>query len=300
MTNPFLSIARRLTRELAGRRIIPQKLAARILHRIKLGRWPDIDHPRDFNEKIMWLEFNTDTSEWSRLADKFEVREFVASRGLDHILVPLYGVWNSSSEIDLKSLPNQFVIKATNGYALILFVKDKKQFNSITFNRKVNRWTRNSFGNAGAEPHYARIKPRILAEKLLISASDDGSSQMLLDYKFLCFDGNPKYCLVCSRRDPKTFHPLLSIYSLPEWKKVDVITDPHIEPDPILPPPSLKQMISIASSLSKGFPFVRVDLYDIHGAPFFGEMTFTPAAARIDYFSPSFLLHLGSLIPLPV
>lgn len=302
--NPFRSIARRITRTLASIGWIAPLTAARILYRIKLGRWPDIDNPKDLNEKILRLEFCTDTAIWTRLADKFEVRRFVSERGLDRILVPLYGVWNNAAEIDFNTLPDSFALKSTNGYAQILLISDKSRENTESLRRKAAKWAGKTFGKAGAEPHYARIPPRLMAEKLLSPPAPESSlsssaSPMLVDYKFMCFDGKPLYCLVCSRRDPATFHPLLSLYSIPDWKKIDAITPSDAEPDTVAPPPSLSEMIDCAAILSKGFPFVRVDLYDIDGKVMFGEMTFTPAAARIDYFTPDFLLHLGSLIPLP-
>lgn len=318
--NPFRSVARRLTRTLASLGWISPLAAARILYRIKLGRWPDVNDPKDLNEKILRLEFFTDTSMWTRLADKFEVRGFVRERGLENILVPLYGIWNEAGEIDFDTLPDRFALKSTNGYAQILLISDKARENTETIRRKAAKWANKTFGKAGAEPHYARIPARVMAEKLLSPSSQPSSvssselsskphtvssseppspAPMLVDYKFLCFGGKPLYCLVCSRRDPKTFHPLLSIYSIPEWKKIDVIMPRDAEPDPVAPPPSLLEMMDCAATLSKGFPFVRVDLYDIDGKVMFGEMTFTPAAARIDYFTPDFLLHLGSLISIP-
>lgn len=306
LMNPFLSIARRLTRSLAASGLISPLSAARLLHRIQIGRWPDLMNPADLNEKIMRLEFFTDTSDWTLLADKFEVRKFVESRGLGHILVPLFGLWDKADQIDFNSLPDQFALKATNGYAQVILVRKKDLENIDALRRRAAKWARKSFGKAGAEPHYARIRHRLIAEELLSPTSRPNSlnphapAEMLVDYKFLCFDGKPLYCLICSRRDPVTFHPLLSVYSLPEWKKIDAIIPRDAEPENIPAPKALGEMISCASVLSKGFPFVRVDLYDIDGKVYFGEMTFTPAAARIDYFKPDFLLHLGSLVNLPL
>lgn len=300
--NPLKSIARRLTRSLAGARLISPRRTATLLYRIQLGRWPDLRNPRDFNEKILWLEFNTDTALWSELADKHAARNYVCRRGLEHILIPVYGVWDNAADIDFDSLPESFAIKATNGYARNLLVTDKSAYGVAGLREAVASWPSKVYGLADGEPHYTLIPPRILAEKLLPLGEDSGTERRRLpvDYKFMCFGGKPLYCRVCTDRDPRSFRAPFIFYSLPDWTPVDDSVTPEVRPDrPIPKPPRLGKMMEYAAILAEGFPFVRVDLYNIDGEIYFGEMTFTPDAARGDGMTPGFSLRLGELITLP-
>lgn len=297
--NPVKSIARRSVRFLASLRLLSPKMTAILLHRIQLGRWPDLHNPKDLNEKIMWLEFNTDTSPWSRLADKYEVRSYLQEKGLGRYLLPLYGVYDSVDEIDFEKLPDSFAIKSTNGCGQTILVRNKKDISLKSLRTTIARWARKNHGLSSAEPHYTHIPKRIIAEKLL-PAPDGSASATPVDYKFMCYDGKPLYCLVCTNRETRHFHTLLTLFSIPLWEKIEgAVTPGQNEHKDIEKPDSLEEMISCAEMLSKGFPFVRVDLYNINGKVFFGEMTFTPAASRNDSFVPKYLHALGDPIKLP-
>ena len=291
------SILRRAVRALAVAKVISPRQAAAWLHYTQLGYFPNLKDPHDLNEKILWLEFNSDTSMWPILADKLRVRDFVASKGLGGIVIPLIGSYEYASDIDFTQLPDSFVIKSNNGSAQAAIVRDKASTDLENIRIQAAKWLRSKFGLAGAEPHYLAIPPRIIVEELLPGNGDD---DMPIDYKFMCFNGKAVYCLVCTRRDPVTFHPLLSLYNLPDWKKLNdaVVKDQH-EPNAIPVPPHLEEMMRYAENLSAGFPFARIDLFDTGGKVYFGEITLTPAAARIDYFTRKHLDAMGDLITLP-
>lgn len=298
--HPFRSLLRRSVRTLASAGLISPLSTARWYYRAELGRWPRVDDPVDFNEKLLWLQFNTDTEMWSRLADKYEVRSFVEERGLGHLLPQLYGLWDSAAEVDFDTLPADFALKATDATAQTLLVTDKVKTDISFLRRRMSSWGRKKFGVAGAEPHYARIPHRIIAEQLLGDPDSTRQGRMLVDYKFMCFNGKPMYCLICSERDSKSFHSKLSLYSLPDWQPIpDAVTADFATPRQFEKPALLQEMMQVSACLSAGFPFVRVDLYEIDGKIYFGEMTFTPAAARIRYFTRPWLNHLGALISIP-
>lgn len=107
-------------------RFCPRKLAS-ILYKKYMGGKIDWKNPIDLNEKINWQKFYADTSEWTRLADKYRVREFVKERGLGEILIPLLGVWNKAEDIAYDSLPNSFVLKTNNGAGSVIIVDNKSQ-----------------------------------------------------------------------------------------------------------------------------------------------------------------------------
>ena len=252
------------------------------------------ENPCDINEKINWLKFYGDTTEWPRLADKYRVREFVAERGLSSLLVPLYGCWQEAEDIEWERLPNAFIMKVNNGSGDVLVCKDKSLLDTKQQTAHFHRLLRMKFGYQMAEPHYNHIPPVIIAEELLDYRLQSSPSTSMIDYKVFAFNGNPTYILTCSDRTSKsvqlgvydqawTFHPEFSISTSHCPLSTTVLAKPS----------TLDQMLHAASVLSSGFPFMRVDFYEVNQHLYFGEITLTPAAGLMDYFTPEFLLKLG-------
>jgi hypothetical protein len=273
----------------------PQAYTAKLFYR-RFHRHLDWDKPRDFNEKIHWLKFYSDTSRWPELTDKYRVRRYVHSKGLGRTLNKLYAVYNSPQDIELQDLPNSFVLKANNGSGDILLVPDKTKITRGKILRHFHR--RRPFGVDTAEPHYLKISPRIIAEKLL--REDSGKSVSLIDYKFFCFNGELKYIYVCWDRDEHKVEHQRETYDS-SWRLVKNAypRSGRYQSRGLSRPKSFEQMKKMCRVLAKGFPFVRVDWYEVGGQPVFGELTFTPAAGFIDYYTPDFLQTLGRQIKLP-
>ena len=91
------------------------ELLLKMRYRYVFKRKLDLNNPQDINEKILWAKLYADTSRWTELADKYKVRDYVKSKGLEDILVNLYAVWHNTSEVNFDSLPDSFIIKANNG-----------------------------------------------------------------------------------------------------------------------------------------------------------------------------------------
>ena len=263
------------------------------------------ENPSDLSEKMQWLKFYTDTSKWTELADKYKVREWVKSKGLGHILNELYAVFKNEKEIDLSKLPNSFVLKLNNGCRDRLLIENKEQVNlrDIQKHFKKNRKNVSHFARL-AEHYYLKIKPCvIIAEKLLID--NKSASDLLIDYKFFCFHGEPKYVETINGRLKKSQDTyIMQVFDM-DWNYLeDVVKElpPKINTDNknfFCPKPeSFEEMKKICRILSADFPFVRVDLYEIDGKPVFGEMTFTPDAGRKDDYVDDFLYKMGSDIDL--
>ena len=272
------------------------RIQAKRVYRNILHRDLNLIEPRDLNEKINWLKFYGNTSEWTLLADKYRVREYVISKGLEEILPKLYGVWNSVNDINLDQLPKKFVLKTNHGCGSIIIVPDKDKFNFEEAKVKLQTWLRNKFGALTAEPHYLKIKPCVIAEELLENTCSVSSS--IVDYKIWCFDGTP-YCIqVCANRQigVKTE---MSFYTL-DWEIIsDINSGSHKNDYVIVPKPaSLNLMLNYSSILSKGHPQVRIDFYDVDGKVFFGEMTFTSLGGYMDYISCDYLQKMGALTKL--
>lgn len=276
--------------------LYPQGIANEF-HKNIVGYDIDWKTPKTLNEKINWLKFYSDTSEWTRLADKYLVRDFVKSRIGNKALVKLYGVWHRAEDIDFEKLPAKFILKTNHGAGTVIPVPDKSKADKDEIRKKLNSWLKQKYGYATIEPHYLKIKPLIIAEQLLENDSEFSSS--IVDYKVYCFDGKPFCILVCTDRvigEQSRF----SYYDC-NWKAMpEVLCDSLKGTHKDIPKPEcLNQLLDYASKLSKGFPQVRVDFYIIKGKIYFGEMTFTSEGGYDGDITKSFCLQMGSKITLP-
>lgn len=257
-------------------------------------------NPRDINEKIQWLKFYSDTSKWTLSADKYRVREYVEEKGLGKMLVQLYGKWDRAADIDWDSLPQQFVMKVNNGSGDVKICQDKTKIDKDEWCRYFDKLLHKKFGYLNAEHHYDKMKPCIIAEELLDPKQQQIKTTSLVDYKIWCFDGKPMYIWVCFNR---TEHSVEVITYDLDWQphpEYSVSKDHYILAKQDVPRPhSLNEMLDAAAKLSEGFPQVRVDLYEVGGKPYFGEMTFTSGAGNNYFYTQDFLNHLGDLTQLP-
>lgn len=274
---------------------------ARLRYYYKFHKWPNFENPHDLNEKINWLKFYGDTSKWADLADKYKARDYVESLGLGDILVRLYGKWDKANMIDWDSLPNQFVLKVNNGCGDVLICKDRTKLEKEATVKLYNKLVTSKYGDVSGEPHYARITPCIIAEELLDITKQPIQSSSLIDYKVWCLNGKP-FCIWCAwnRRGHSAD---TGIYDTdwnyhPEWS---VFSRTFKEGDTRLPKPqNLNKMLDVASRLSTGFPILRVDLYEVDGKVYFGELTFTSLGGFMDYLTPEILQTMGEMVNLGI
>lgn len=275
------------------------KTLLKIRYRYVFNKKLDLKNPQDINEKILWAKLYSDTSLWTELADKYKVRDYVKSKGLGDILVKLYAVWYNIDEVDFDSLPESFIIKANNG--------DGKGTNKIihkselTIERKTElsklicKWlNRKNIGALHAEPQYKGMTPCVIAEEVL--PLDEGASS-LTDYKIWCFNGKAYYIWVCNDRGSGGNSAHVMTYDM-NWSphpEFSVFNSDYLKGEIIPKPQNFDKMIEIAETLSNGFPELRVDLYNISGKIYFGELTFTSQGGFMDFYTPEFNHKLGSL-----
>ncbi len=268
---------------------------SRILYKRNLGKVTNFNAPKDLNEKIQWLMFYTDTSVWSQLADKYAVRQYVKEKVGDNILIPLLGKWDSAEAIDFENLPEKFVMRPNNGSYDTIICKNKSMVDCEEIRKRMAFSLQHRFGFENAEPHYLKITPCIIAEKLL----EDKDNKGLIDYKIWCFNGEPYCFLVCANRNPVTHHADFVYYDI-NWESHPTFLSEKFRNNIIVPKPSnLDEMISIARRLSHGFPQVRVDLYNIGDKIFFGEMTFSSNFGMMPYYTQEVLDNMGNQCALP-
>ena len=257
------------------------------------------DNPQTLNEKILWLICYSDMSEWTRLADKIRVREYVKSKGLDDILIPLLGTWHDANDIDFDALPQKFVVKCNHDSGSAIIVDKTKGFNKRQIINKLNSALTRPYGYFSVEPHYIPIDRRILAEEY-IKLDSNGLSSSPIDYKVFCYNGEPDVIWVAYNRHIGQFCECQTRDL--EWnrrKDYEIADKAYRIGDADIPAPrSLKQMIEAARKLSTGFPEVRVDFYDVQGKLYFGEMTFTSDSGIISWFSDKYQISAGEKIDL--
>lgn len=280
--------------QLIGRNC-PETLV-KIRYFVRFGKCLNLKNPKTLNEKILYMSLRTDTSLWTRLADKYNVRGYIEECGLSNILVPLLGHWHKAEDIDFDKLPEQFVIKSTHGCGDIIIVNDKSKIDYNDVRKRMHAAISEIYGELEGGKHYMRIKPAIIAEGLL--ENDEISnrySSTLIDYKFWCFNGKAHYVRVYGNRGSQTDvmtydmdwnpHPEYSI-STKEFKSGMEIPKPQ----------NFDDMIKIVEILGKPFPVVRVDLYNIGGKIYFGELTFTSHGGMMNNLTDEFQNLAGSLI----
>lgn len=263
-------------------------------------------NPKTSNEKLTWLAAMTDTSRWTELSDKYEVRKYIESLGLKDILTECYGVWERAEDIDFNSLPDKFVLKCTHDCGSTVLVPEKSKMDKKKVVDFLNSHLAERYGYASCEPHYISIKPRVMAESLIDMGEDHNfSSADIVDYKFRCTDGIVRYAIVTYGRSfesdgANTHESIVDLYDIHTWKPMrQYLVDVGAEYKDIPCPENLDKMIEISKLLSKDYPQVRIDLYNVHGKIYFGEMTFFAASGMNHSFTDEFQRIVGDMIRLP-
>lgn len=256
------------------------------------------DQPEDLIEKIFWLQLNSDTTLWTEYADKYRVRAHLKQLGYENHLPLLYGKWDDVNSIDYSSLPKSFVLKTNNGCGTVMVVRDKSKLNFKNVNKQLDQWLAIPYGYRGAQLHYTRIKPCIIAEELLISDEKDKvlSPNSLIDYKVYCINGEPECIWVPYDRTHSGVK--MTLFDL-NWKKMSqnlVSSDYYTYSENNIPKPHcLEEMLHISKKLSANFPQVRIDFYVINNRPIIGELTFTTGWG---WFTTDYYKYLGSKLDL--
>lgn len=265
--------------------------ASKYLYFVCTGKKLNLKNPQNFNEKLQWLKLYWQNPLIVKCADKYGIYEYVKSCGNEEILNELYGVYESTSEINWDKLPNKFALKCTHGCGYNVIANNKNELNQKEVFNKINKWLGESYGYRAAEIHYDKIEPRIIVERYI----ETDAGLMPNDYKIYCFNGKAKLALVCSDRGTKL---KLNFVDL-DWNRLDIGIPSFSSPEMPSKPSCFDQMIKYAENLSKPFPFVRVDFYDYNGKPILGEMTFTPAGCMATYYNDKGLKQLGDMLVLP-
>ena len=273
------------------------KLYLKVYYYLATSKHLDFNNPKTFTQKTQWLKLYNNTPLCTQLVDKYGVRSYIKEKIGDEYLFPLLGVWNSFEDIDFSALPNEFVLKTTHDSGGIVICKDKRTLDINQARKKLSKSLATNYFWHGREYPYKNVVPKIIAEKLMTNI--DGTD--LVDYKFFCFDGEPKVLFYASDRFLKKDVPAKFDYYDMELNHLPIRSKGHDNSSVLLKEiPFFKEMKDIAKILSKGFPFVRVDLYNINGRIYFGEMTFHHDGGTVLFIPEEWDIKLGDMINLPI
>lgn len=280
---------------LSALRFVPDRPMLKLQYRIKSGRKLNLKNPERYTEKLQWYKLYYRDPVMQQCADKYKVRQYVKSKGLGHILNELYAVFDAPEKISFDGLPDEFILKLSNGSSTNLSVDHKKDFDLQQVKQKFKDFASQSGASAGREWVYQTdSKPVIIAEKYLRDPANTNGA--LRDYKILCFNGKPAYIICVDGR--YTDHYCHVVYDT-EWVKQDVVIGESSNAANYEKPETFEEMMDIARILSADFPAARIDLYSIEGRIYFGEITFFPWSGYMEFTPDDFDLELGKRFTLP-
>lgn len=252
--------------------LLPDRIYLQIVFRLEMGYKLDLDNPQTFSEKLQWLKLYNRKPEYTTMVDKAAVKEYVAKIiGKEHI-IPTLGVWDRFEDIDFDSLPNQFVLKTTHGGGNtgVVICKDKSSFDMASAKAKLNKSLRSCIYRRYKEWPYKDVKHKIIAEEYITDSNGE-----LNDYKFSTYNGEATDVMICLERNSgdTKFYFFDSNWNLLRYNK----RGKSAPSDFTVPrPQNMDKMFDIAAALSTNIPYLRVDLYNVDGKIYFGELTFFP------------------------
>lgn len=254
----------------------------------RMGYIPDFDNPKTFNEKINWLKLHDHKPEYTIMADKFGVKEFIDKTIGQEYVIPLLGVWEDFDDINFDLLPNQFVLKCTHDSGSVVICRDKGTFDYQNARIRLEKRLKMNYFWPDREWVYRGIKQQIIAEKYVSDGNDS-----LIPYKIFNFKGKPEIIQVI--QGDKTSEESIDYYDT-KWNLLDLHQNFPNSSKHIPKPKELGRILELSSKLSKGIPFVRTDFYIIDGHVFFSEFTFYSDSGAERFYPDHWDKDLGDLI----
>lgn len=261
------------------------------LYEFHLGRKLDWTNLRRYTEKMQWKKiYYVDPLE-KIASDKYAVRDWVSMKIGEEYLIPMLGIWDSFEKIDFEKMPDKFVLKTTHSSANIIIVKDKNKLDKKYSDLMFKLWLSMDYAYASFELNYKDIPRKIIAEEYMQDKNGE-----LPDYKFMCFDGKPYFCWIDKGRF--TNHTR-DIYNM-DWELLPWTEHFPNSEESNQKPKNFNQMVNLVTVLAEGFSHVRIDLYNIDGKIYFGEMTFCESSGFCKFSPDEYDYELGDMWNLPI
>ena len=277
------------TVQVIAHKFISNESLSKFYFRIVLKKKLNLENPETFNEKLQWLKlyyypFNDTVIKCS---DKYAVRNYIKGKGYGGILVPLLGWWKHAKDIEWDKLPQKFVLKCNHGCAYNLICDNKMSFDVDLAVVQLDKWMKEDFGAFNIEIHYSEIEPHMIT-------CEEYLGDNITDYKFFCFNGEPKFIyvsndLVHDRQAQIGFFYL-------NGEKMPLRRDDYVDLASIELPSFFDEMCEVAKGLCIDFPFVRVDFFIANNRFYFAELTFTPSACMMPFSPEKYDLEWGKML----
>lgn len=289
----------------------------KIKYRSVFGKKINLQNPQTYNEKLQWLKLYDHNPNYTKMVDKYEVKNYVASIiGKEHI-IPTLALYDRVEDVDFDALPNQFVLKCTHDSGGVVICKDKSSFDKEAAIKKLKKGIRQNFYLQTREWPYKNVKPRIIAEKYMNNTDDEledykycyyngtmkripsqSSNSELSDYKWFCFNGEPKAMFVATDRFAEGEETKFDFYDA-EFNHLPFTNGHPNATRPVMKPAGFEEMKELARKLSKGIPHVRVDFYEVKDKVYFGELTFFHWSGFVKFKPEIWDKTFGEWIELP-
>ena len=261
--------------------------------RYSMGRELDLENPVTYTEKLQWLKLYDHRPEYTRMVDKYGVKQYVAERlGEEHV-IPVLGVWERAEDIDFDSLPQRFVLKTTHDSGGIVVCKDKSKLDIEAARKRMKRFLKRDYYEHKREWPYKDVKPRIMAEKYM----EDTRQGELRDYKFFTFGGEPRVLYIAQGRG-KGGETVADFFDM-DFNHLPFTIDHDMADVPPEKPVQFEEMKRMAALLSQGTPQLRVDFYEVDGQIYFGEMTFFHCSGLNPFHPEQWDRTFGDWVTLP-
>lgn len=259
-----------------------------------LNKKLSFDAPVTFNEKLQWLKLYDRKPEYTVMVDKYAVKQYVADSIGEEYIIKNLGVWDSPDKIDFDALPESFVLKCNHNSGLGMCIcRDKSKLDIFKTRKELKKGLKQDYYLTGREWPYKDVPRKIIAEPFL--KSDEGG---LIDYKIHCFNGAPKFVLVCCDRFSKS--GLTEDFYTPTWEHMNVKRPNIPNAEKTIPKPEkLEEMLVLAEKLARNIPFVRVDFYFTDDRIYFSELTFFPASGFVSFEPEEWDNTFGEWLALP-
>ena len=274
--------------------LMPDKTYLKYMYKAHFGKKLNLKVPKTFNEKLNWLKLYDRKPEYCSFVDKYEVKKYIAETLGEEYIIPTLGIYDHFDEIDFDTLPEQFVLKCTHDSGSVVICRDKSSFDKEQAKEKLMKKFESNLYWHGREWPYKDLKPRIIAEKYM----EEKGSDDLIDYKFYCFNGEPKFLYVSvglSNHETARIGFVSLDWEIMEMKRTDFKGLIELPKKPV----TFDKMVEFSRILAKDIPFLRADFYEINGKLYFGEMTFYPGAGFTKLEPEEWDLKLGEWIELP-
>lgn len=272
---------------------IPDRLYIQLLFFRHLHKRINLEQPKAFNEKLQWLKLYDRNPEYTKMVDKYAVKQYVSEKIGSEFIIPTLGVWDNPEDINFSDLPDRFVLKWNHDSGSIVICTDKSILDRReAVSRLKSRQKFSGFWYAREWP-YKDVVPKVIAEKYI-----EDSSGYLNDYKLMCFNGKVRCSFVCTDRFSED--GLKVTFYDRSWNQMPFSRHYPVSDMPVPRPKNYDALVHLAEKLSEGIPFVRVDFYDVNDRVYFGEMTFYPGSGLEEFDPEKWDYVLGSWLELPV